>query len=103
MKIPLDDQLVALRADGAQRHPRRAEAALFDGWARLWSRPGGYRATAATAGKALGPLWGKLARASGGDGWDARAPFPFSRWTDGRDIRAPDPEPFHARWRKRRG
>jgi L-lactate dehydrogenase complex protein LldF len=103
VKIPLDDQLVSLRADGAGRHPRRAEAALFSAWARLWSRPGGYRATAATAGKALAPLWGRLTRAATGDGWDARAPFPFSRWTDGRDARAPDPEPFHARWRRRRG
>ena len=103
VKIPLDDQLVSLRADGAGRHPRRAEAALFSAWARLWSRPGGYRATAATAGKALAPLWGRLARATTGDGWDARAPFPFSRWTEGRDARAPDPEPFHARWRRRRG
>ena len=103
VKIPLDEQLVTLRADGERRHPHRAEAALFAAWSRLWSRPGGYRATAATAGRALGPLWGKLARAAQGDGWDARAPFPFSRWTDGRDVRAPDPEPFHARWRQRRG
>jgi L-lactate dehydrogenase complex protein LldF len=103
VKIPLDQQLVALRADGARRHPRRAEAALFAAWGRLWSRPGGYRATAATAGRALAPLWGRLARAASGAGWDARAPFPFSRWTDGRDVRAPDPEPFHARWRRRRG
>ena len=103
VKIPLDEQLVSLRADGARRHPRRAEAALFSAWARLWSRPGGYRATAATAGKALAPLWARLARAATGDGWDARAPFPFSRWTEGRDARAPDPEPFHARWRRRRG
>ena len=103
VKIPLDDQLVALRADGARRHPRRAEAALFAAWARLWSRPGGYRATAATAGRALAPLWSRLARAASGESWEARAPFPFSRWTDGRDARAPAPEPFHARWRRRRG
>ena len=103
VKIPLDAQLVALRADGARRHPRRAEAVLFAAWSRLWSRPGGYRATAATAGRALAPLWGRLARAAAGGGWNARAPFPFSRWTEGRDIRAPDPEPFHARWRRRRG
>src|SRR5205814_10423462 len=55
VKIPLDAQLVALRADGARRHPRRAEAVLFAAWSRLWSRPGGYRATAATAGRALAP------------------------------------------------
>jgi L-lactate dehydrogenase complex protein LldF len=103
VKIPLDRQLVSLRADAARRHPRPAERALFAAWARLWSRPAGYRASAATSGRALAPLWGRLARASRGAGWQARAPFPFSRWTEGRDVRAPDPEPFHARWRRRRG
>ena len=104
VKIPLDEQLVMLRADGAAREPRRAEAALFAGWARLWSRPAAYRATAATAGRALAPLWSRLARAAGGDGgWQARAPFPFGRWTEGRDVRAPAAESFHARWRRRRG
>ena len=90
VKIPLDDQLVSLRADGARRHPRRAEAALFSAWARLWSRPGGYRATAATAGKALGPLWGT----AGARGHRRRAGTParLSRspaGPDGRDVRAP--------------
>lgn len=102
VKIPLDDQLVMLRAGARQRDPHRAEAALFGAWARLWSRPGGYRATAATGGRALGPLWSRLA-GSGADGWVARAPFPFSRWTGTRDARGPAPEPFHARWRARRG
>ncbi|HWF26465.1 MAG TPA: lactate utilization protein B [Solirubrobacteraceae bacterium] len=106
VKIPLDDQLVMLRARaherGARAHegdPARAEAALFAAWARLWSRPATYRATAATAGRALRPLWSALAR----DGWQRRLPFPFSGWTDGRDARAPNPEPFHLRWRRRRG
>ena len=71
--------------------------------ARLWSRPGGYRATAATAGRALGPLWGKLARAARATAGTRARLSRFSRWTDGRDVRAPDPEPFHARWRQRRG
>jgi len=99
VKIPLDDQLVTLRARAHERNPARAEAALFAAWARLWSRPATYRATAATAGRALRPLWSALAR----DGWQRRAPFPFSGWTEGRDARAPDPEPFHVRWRRRRG
>ncbi|MDQ6751061.1 MAG: lactate utilization protein [Actinomycetota bacterium] len=104
VKIPLDEQLVMLRADGAQREPRRAEAALFAGWSRLWSRPAAYRATAATAGRALTPLWSRLARAGESDGeWQARAPFPFSRWTETRDTRAPVGDSFHARWRRRRG
>jgi L-lactate dehydrogenase complex protein LldF len=104
VKIPLDEQLVMLRADGARREPRRAEAALFAAWARLWARPAAYRATAATAGRALAPLWSRLARSREGDGeWQARAPFPFSRWTETRDARAPVGDSFHARWRRRRG
>jgi L-lactate dehydrogenase complex protein LldF len=99
VKIPLDDQLVMLRARGHRRDPARGEAALFAAWARLWSRPSGYRATAATAGRVLRPLWAALAV----DGWQRHAPFPFSGWTEGRDARAPDPEPFHVRWRRSRG
>ena len=99
VKIPLDDQLVMLRARAHRGDPARGEAALFAAWARLWSRPSTYRATAATAGRALRPLWSALAR----DGWQRHAPFPFSGWTEGRDARAPDPEPFHVRWRRRRG
>jgi len=102
VKIPLDEQLVTLRAAAQARDPHRGEAALFEAWARLWSRPAGYRATARTAGKALGPLWRKAARASG-DGWTARAPFPFDGWTSTRDARSPAGEPFHERWRKHRG
>jgi L-lactate dehydrogenase complex protein LldF len=101
VKIPLDDQLVMLRARAHRRDPARGEAALFAAWARLWSRPATYRATAATTGRALRPLWAALARESGG--WQRRVPFPFSGWTEGRDARAPDPEPFHARWRRSRG
>jgi L-lactate dehydrogenase complex protein LldF len=102
VKIPLDEQLVTLRASAQARDPHRGEAALFEAWARLWARPAGYRATARTAGRALGPLWRKAARASD-DGWTARAPFPFAGWTSTRDARSPAEEPFHERWRKRRG
>jgi L-lactate dehydrogenase complex protein LldF len=95
--IPLDEHLVTLRAKAA--HPD-GERAFWEAWARLWSRPAAYRATAATGGRALRPLW----RAAGGtgDGWLARAPGPLGGWTGGRDARAPAPEPFHARWRRRR-
>lgn len=96
--IPLDEQLVTLRAASQRRHPKHGEAALFEGWARLWSRPGGYRATARTAGRALRPLL----RPSG-DGWTERVPFPFEGWTSTREAKAPAPEPFHVRWRKARG
>jgi L-lactate dehydrogenase complex protein LldF len=96
--IPLDEHLVTLRARG--RHGG-AERAFWDGWARLWSRPASYRATAATAGKALKPLW--RAAGGGGDGWLSRAPGPVSGWTAGRDAPAPAAEPFHVRWRRARG
>ena len=85
--IPLDDHLVRLRARG--RHGR-GETAFWAAWARVWSKPGGYRATALTAGKALRPK----------DGWMASAPL---AWTDGRDVRAPASAPFHVRWRRVRG
>lgn len=98
VKIPLDEQLVTLRAASQRNHPKRGEAALFEGWARLWSRPGGYRATARTAGRALRPLLRPT-----GDGWTERVPFPFEGWTSTREAKAPAPEPFHARWRKARG
>jgi len=92
VKIPLDEQLVAIRALAHEASPRRAEEALFSAWARLWARPAAYRATAATAGRAL------KRRA-----WLGRVPFPFAGWTEARDARAPAAEPFHARWRRRRG
>jgi len=105
VKIPLDEQLVMLRAAARERDPKPAEAALFEAWSRLWSRPGGYRATAATGGKALAPLWAAAVRAAGkGDEeWVSRVPFPFNGWTSERDARPPAREPFHERWRKRRG
>jgi L-lactate dehydrogenase complex protein LldF len=118
VKIPLDEQLVTIRAMAHEREPRRAEQALFAAWGRLWARPAGYRATAATTGRALAPAWRRLAGAGrgagaregaatpgagGGDGWVARVPFPFSGWTSQRDARAPVAEPFHVRWRRRRG
>ncbi|HWK18797.1 MAG TPA: lactate utilization protein B [Solirubrobacteraceae bacterium] len=109
VKIPLDDQLVMLRARAAVANSAAAgrrpdpEGALFRAWAALWSRPATYRATAATAGRALAPLWSTIAREHEDGGWHTRAPFPFSHFTDGRDALGPDPEPFHARWRRRRG
>jgi L-lactate dehydrogenase complex protein LldF len=102
VKIPLDDHLVLLRADARARDPHRGEAALFAGWARLWAKPGAYRATAATGAKALAPLWSRIG-GGGRDGWLARVPFPFSGWTTGREIRRPAAEPFHARWKAKRG
>ena len=84
VKIPLDRQLVTLRSRGA------SDGAFWAAWARAWSSPAGYRASARAAG-ALTP-----------EGWMRRAPFPFSRWTADRDARTPAAEPFHVRWAKRR-
>jgi L-lactate dehydrogenase complex protein LldF len=88
--IPLDQHLVTLRA---QARGTDAERAFWETWARLWSRPASYRATAATAGRAFRPF-GR---------WITRAPGPFAGWTQERDAPAPAVEPFHQRWRKRRG
>jgi L-lactate dehydrogenase complex protein LldF len=88
--IPLDQHLVTLRAHA---HSGDAERAFWETWARLWSRPASYRATAATAGRAFRPF-GR---------WITRAPGPFSGWTQERDAPAPAAEPFHARWRRIRG
>jgi L-lactate dehydrogenase complex protein LldF len=101
VKIPLDRQLVTLRADAERADPHRGEAALFEAWSRLWSRPAGYRATAKTAGKALSPMLARLV--GGSDGWVGRVPFPFAGWTSTRDARAPAAVPFHERWRTARG
>ena len=125
VKIPLDEQLVIIRAGARERDPKPAEAAFFEAWSRLWSRPSAYRATAATGGKVLAPLWAKAARAMAGHAsapttastprrrpragadadaqWLPRVPVPFAGWTKARDVRQPAAEPFHARWRKRRG
>jgi L-lactate dehydrogenase complex protein LldF len=97
VKIPLDRQLVSLRADAGSS---KGEAALFEAWARLWSRPASYRATAKTAGRALSPLLSKLV--GEGDGWVGRVPFPFDGWTSNRDARAPAAVPFFERWRRAR-
>lgn len=85
VKIPLDRQLVTLRS----RSRSAGESAFWAAWARAWSSPAGYRASARAAG-ALTP-----------EGWLRRAPFPFSRWTGERDARAPAKEPFHVRWARR--
>ncbi|HVL96789.1 MAG TPA: lactate utilization protein B [Solirubrobacteraceae bacterium] len=98
--IPLDDHLVTLRAHAHRAAPDAAERAFWEGWARLWSRPASYRATAATAGRALAPLW---RAAASGEGWLDRAPGPFAGWTQERDAPAPARVPFHARWRRARG
>jgi L-lactate dehydrogenase complex protein LldF len=87
--IPLDEHLVTLRA---QAPHSGVERAFWDVWARLWSRPSTYRATAATAGLAFRPVAGRE--------WVSRAPL---AWTDGRDLRTPAAEPFHRRWKAKRG
>jgi L-lactate dehydrogenase complex protein LldF len=87
VKIPLDKQLVSLRhADGA-------EARFWNAWARAWSKPSAYRATARTTGKVLAPLWQRFSE---------RAPWPLSGWTAERDAPEPARIPFHERWKKAR-
>lgn len=116
--IPLDDQLVMLRRDyragslarGRKGGAKTTERAIFEAWSRLWSHPSGYRATAATGGRALFRLFrsapgpaGTRAGDAGGVRWIDRAPPPLSHWTANRDLRAQAKEPFHRRWRRSRG
>lgn len=91
VSIPLDQQLVSLRARARERNPRRAETVFWRLWARLWSTPAGYRA----APRVLAPLFRRA--------WIDRVPPPFAGWTDERQAPAPAAVPFHERWRRARG
>ena len=110
VKIPLDSQLVHLRARAREEDPDRSESLFWKAWSRAWSSPTGYRASAAVGSKGLARLWTAAARARGGgsgDGergpWLKRAPGPFAGWTDERDAPGPAAEPFHERWKRARG
>ena len=86
VKIPLDEQLIMIRRRDASAR------GFWEAWARLWSKPAGYRATALTGGKAFGRFT-----------WMKRAPWPLNAWTETRDAKAPAAVPFRERWRKTRG
>jgi L-lactate dehydrogenase complex protein LldF len=92
--IPLHEHLLSLRRDAAA-HAGPAERAAFGLWSRAWRRARTYRAFAALAHLGQAPL----ARGR----WIRRAPWPLSRWTNGRDLPAEARRSFRRRWRDRRG
>jgi L-lactate dehydrogenase complex protein LldF len=92
--IPLHEHLLSLRRDAAA-HAGPAERAAFGLWSRAWRRARTYRAIAALARLGQAPL----ARGR----WIRRAPWPLSRWTNGRDLPAEARRPFRRRWRDRGG
>ncbi len=93
VRIPLHEHLLALRREVARDRAGLRERAAFRWWARLWSRPGGYRLFVRLSRLGQWPF------AHGGR--IRRAPFPFSRWTGGRDLPAVARQTFQERWRRR--
>ena len=99
VKIPLDDQLIALRGE-AQKPTVDLEAAMFKAWAMLWSHSGTYRASTSASSKIFPKLLARISRNN--QGWTTKLPFPFSAWTKGRKARTPTESSFHERWQRNR-
>src|SRR5262249_28831865 len=78
VKIPLADMIVHLRAE--ERKPSR----VWDAWARAWSTPVGYRASATAARLGQRVLPDRVLRA----------------WTGTRALPRPARESFRARWKR---
>ncbi len=95
VRIPLHDHLLGLRREVARERAGVRERAAFRWWSRLWSNPGGYRLFTRVSRLAQRPF----ARGRG----IRRAPFPFSRWTQDRDLPAVARRTFRERWREGRG
>ena len=91
VEIPLHEQLLALRRRYARERAGLGERLAFRLWGWAWSSPGRYAWTARLGRIAQVPL----AR----HGRIRRAPFPFSRWTDGRDLPPIAARSFRERWR----
>ncbi|MGQ0669055.1 MAG: LutB/LldF family L-lactate oxidation iron-sulfur protein [Actinomycetota bacterium] len=95
VRIPLHEHLLALRRDVARERAPVSERLAFRWWSRLWATAPRYRLFARGSRLAQRPF----ARA----GRIRRAPFPFSRWTRGRDLPAVARETFRERWKRTGG
>ncbi len=106
VKINIPDMLLYLRGKVQQTlaTPRPAKSPVSERrgmrlWAWAMKRPwafslGGFLVR-------LGAHGLPQSGARGSRRWIKKLPFfPFSNWTDGRDLPAPDPLPFRARWKK---
>ena len=85
VEIPLQDLLLSLRRRRADHAPR-AERALWRAWSTAWSRPAGFRATAAavTRSRRLAPFLRRLPGAA--------------RWVAGRSLPDLPARTFRDRW-----
>lgn len=94
VRIPLHDQLLALRRDVAKERAPRGERLSFRLWSAAWRTPRRFLLFARLARLLQTPLTlgGRRLR---------RAPFPLSRWTRGRDLPALASRTFRERWRRR--
>lgn len=93
VKIPLHEQLLALRRDVARERKPVVEGLAFRAWSAAWRRPWAYRLLArmARTGQRLFVRGGRI----------RRAPLPFSRWTNRRDLPPIARRTFRERWSAR--
>jgi len=92
VRIPLHEHLLGLRRDVARVRAPMTERLTFRWWSMLWSSARGYRLFARVSRMAQWPI-ARRRRIR-------RAPFPFSRWTEGRDLPAIARKTFRERWRQ---
>jgi L-lactate dehydrogenase complex protein LldF len=95
VRIDLPGLLLELRRDEAEGKPPvagRAERLAFYFFGSIVTRPRLYRFATRLASYAQRPF----ARL----GYLRKGPFPLSRWTQARDLRAIASRPFHAQWRE---
>ena len=106
VKINIPDLLLHLRGEAQERIPAKSHAGEIVSerkgmrlWAWAMKRPWAF--SLGSAATRLAMRWLPSAAGQGGQKWITRLPFyPFSNWTRGRDLPAPDPVPFRERWKK---
>ena len=94
VRIDLPELLLKLRRDAVtDGHPPEGLERLLNWYTKLATNPRLWRGATRTGG--LG------ARLVAREGWIRSLPGRGSAWTDHRDLPAPDPKPFHTRWKER--
>jgi L-lactate dehydrogenase complex protein LldF len=90
VRIPLHEHLLGLRRAVAAEQRPTGELVAFRGWSAAWRTARRYRflARLSRVGQRLFVRGGRV----------RRAPFPFSRWTRGRDLPPVASRTFRERW-----